>query len=199
MVCSAVVKDLHLMEGDVYYGDGGPDEVFGVDGALAVMVEVPAEDRQRPFLPARLVGEYGLVWGREEKLQVVPQARVHVAGHARLVEYPAWACVAGPLCGLEADCGDLADLRRVVVRHAVKEEGGVSGEGRFHLVPYVGPCRPDGVGGYGGGPAPVCCPCLGDGACGRLEGGGGVCQVECLEAYGGVRDAGEVVRQALVG
>ena len=31
----------------------------------------------------------------------------------------------------------------------------------------------------------------------RLEGGGGVCQVECLEAYGGVQ--GEVVRQALVG
>ena len=27
----------------------------------------------------------------------------------------------------------------------------------------------------------------------------GVCQVECLEAYGGVQDPGEVVRQALVG
>ena len=81
------------------------------------------------------------VWGWEEKLQVVP----HVCGHARMVECPAWACVAGPLCGLEADCGDLADLRRVVVGHAVKEEGGVSGVGRFHLVPYgvpiVGPCR----------------------------------------------------------
>ena len=48
-----------------------------------------------------------MVWGWEEKLQVVPQARVHVGGHARLVEYPARACVAGPLCGLEADCGDL--------------------------------------------------------------------------------------------
>ena len=132
-----------------------------------------------------------------------PQARVHGGGHARLVEYPAWACVAGPLCGLEADCGDLADLRRVVVGHAAKEEGGVSAVGRFHLVPYgvpiVGPCRPDGAGGYGGGPAPVCCPCLAHGACGRLEGGGGVCQVECLEAYGGVQDPGEVVRQALVG
>ena len=134
---------------------------------------------------------------------VVPQARVHVGGHARLVEYPAWACVAGPLCGLEADCGNFADLRRVVVGHAVKEEGGVSGVGRFHLVPYcvpiVGPRRPDGASGYGGGPAPVCCPCPGDGACGRLEGVGGVCQVECLEAYGGVQDPGEVVRQALVG
>ena len=118
-------------------------------------MEVPAEDRQRPFLRARVVGEYGVVWGSEEKLQVVPQARVHGGGHARLVEYPAWACVAGPLCGLEADCGDLADLRRVVVGHAVKEEGGVSGVGCFHLVPYgvpiVGPCRPDGAGGYGGG------------------------------------------------
>ena len=91
----------------------------------------------------------------------------------------------------------------MVVGHAVKEEGGVSGAGRFHLVPYgvpkVGPCRSDGVGGYGGGPASVCCPCLGHGACGRLEGGGGVCQVGCLEAYGGVQDPGEVVRQALVG
>ena len=134
---------------------------------------------------------------------MVPQARVHAGGHARLVEYPAWACVAGLLCGLEADCGDLADLRGVVVGHAVKEEGGVSGVGHFHLVPYgvpiVGPCRPDGAGGYGGGPAPVCCPCLGYGACGRLKGGGGVCQVECLKAYGGVQDPGEVVRQALVG
>ena len=52
-----------------------------------------------------------MVWGWEEKLQVVPQARVHVGGHARPVEYPAQACVAGPLCGLEADCADLADVR----------------------------------------------------------------------------------------
>ena len=62
----------------------------------------------------------------------------------------------------------------MVVGHAVKEEGGVSGVGRFHLVPYgvpiVGPCRSDGAGGYGGGPAPVCCPCLGHGACGRRDG-----------------------------
>ena len=166
-------------------------------------MEVPAEDRQRPFLGARVVGEYGVVWGWEGKLQVVPQARVHVRGYAFLVEYPAWACVAGPLCGLEADCGDLADFQRVVVGHAVKEEGGVSGVGRFHLVPYgvpiVGPCSPDGAGGYGGGPAPGCCPCLGYGACGRLEGGGGVCKVECLRAYEGVQDPSEVVRQALVG
>ena len=165
------------------------------------MVEVPAEDRQRPFLQARVVGEYGVVWGWEEKLQVVPQARVHVGGHARLVEYPAWACVAGPLCGLEADYGNLADLRRVVVGHAVKEEGGVTGVGRFHLVPYgvliVGSCRPDGAGGYGSGLAPVCCPCLCYGACGRLQGGGGLCQVECLVAYGGVQDPGEVLSQAL--
>ena len=68
MVCPAVVKDPHLGEGDVYYGDGGPDEVYGVDGAFGVMVEVPAEDRQRPFLRTRVVGEYGVVWGREEKL-----------------------------------------------------------------------------------------------------------------------------------
>ena len=110
-MCPDVVQDPHLGEGDVYYGDGGPDKVYGADGALGVMVEVPAEDRWRPFLWARVVGEYGVVWGSEEKLQVVPQARVHVGGHARPVEYPARACVAGPLCGLEADCGDLADLR----------------------------------------------------------------------------------------
>ena len=75
--------------------------------------------------------------------------------------------------------------------------------GRFHLVPggvyIVGPCCTDGASGYGGGPAPVCCPCLGDGACGWREGRGGVCQVECLEAYGGIQDSAEVVRQALVG
>ena len=73
----------------------------------------------------------------------------------------------------------------------------MSSVGRLHLVPYcvpiVGPRRPDGASGYGGGPAPVCCPCLGDGACGRLDGGGGLCQVECLEASGGVQDPGEVV------
>ena len=122
------------------------------------MVQVPAEDRQRPFLRARVVGEYGVVWGWEEKLQVVPQARVHGGGHAGLVEYPAWACVAGPLCGLEADCGNLPDLWRVVVGHAVKEEGSVSGEGRFHLVPYgvpiVGPCCLDGAGGMEVGQPP---------------------------------------------
>ena len=187
----------------MYYVDGGPDEVYGVDVALGVMVEVPAEDRQRPFLRVRVVGEYGLVWGWEKELQVVPQAHVHGGGHACVVEYPAWACVAGPLCGYETDCGDLADVWRVLAGHAVREEGGVSGVGRLQLVsfgvPIVGPCRPDGSGGYGGGPAPVCCPCLGYGACGWLEGGGGVCQVECLEAYGGVQDPGEVVRQALVG
>ena len=77
------------------------------------------------------------------------------------------------------------------------------GVGRFHLVPYgvpiVGPCRLDGASGYGGRPAPVCCPCLGDGECAQLEGGGAMCQVECLEAYGGVQDAAELVRQDLVG
>ena len=117
--------------------------MYGVNGASRVMVAVPAEDWQGSFLQACVVGEYGVVQGREEKLQVVPQARVHVAGHARLVEYPAWACITGPLCGLEADCGDFADFRRVVVGHAVKEEGGVAGVGRFHLLPYgipiVGP------------------------------------------------------------
>ena len=203
MVCPTVMKDLHLEEGDVHYGDGGPDEVYFVNGAFWVMPEVPAKHRKGPFVQARVVGEYGVVQRREEELQVVPQARVHVGWHARLLEYPVWACVAGVLCGLEADCGDFADLRRVGVGHAVKEEGGVSGVGRFHLVPYcvpiVGPCRPDGASGYGGGPAPVCCPCLGDGASGGLEGGGEVCQVECLEAYGGIQDPFEVVRQTLVG
>ena len=37
-----------------------------------------------PFLRARVVGEYGVVWGREEKLQVVLQALVHVGGSLEL-------------------------------------------------------------------------------------------------------------------
>ena len=89
MVSAAVLKDPHFGEGDVYYGDGGPDEVYCVDGAFKVMVEVPAEDRQGSLLRAHVVGEFGVVRGREEKLQVVAEARVHVGGHARLVEYPA--------------------------------------------------------------------------------------------------------------
>ena len=48
----------------------------------------------------------------------------------------------------------------MVLGHVVEEEGGVSGVGRFHLVPYgvpiVGPCRTDGASRYGGGSAPVC-------------------------------------------
>ena len=107
-----------------------------VDGALGVMVEVPAENRQRPFLRARVDGEYGVVLGRDEELQVVLQARVYVGGHARLVEYPVWACVTGPLCGLEVECGDLAHLWQVVVAHAVKDEGSVSGVGLFNFVSY---------------------------------------------------------------
>ena len=86
--------------------------------------------------------------------------------------------------------------------HAMEKERGVSRVGCLHLVPYgvtiTGPCCTDGSGGYGGGPAPVCRPCLGDGVCGCLEGGGGSCWVECLEALPGVQDPREVVRQALV-
>ena len=89
-MCPVAVKDPRFGEGDVYYFDGGPDEVYGVDGAFEVMVEVPAEDRQGSFLLACVVGEYGVVRGREEKLQVVPHACVDVGGHACLVEYPAW-------------------------------------------------------------------------------------------------------------
>ena len=44
-MCPALVQDPHLGDGDVYYDDGGPDKVCGVDDALGVMVEVPAEDR----------------------------------------------------------------------------------------------------------------------------------------------------------
>ena len=67
--------------------------------------------------------------GRQYKLQVVPQACFDADGHSCLVEYPAWACVAGLFCGLEADRGDFANFRGVVVGHAVKEEGGVPGVG----------------------------------------------------------------------
>ena len=65
MVCPAAVKDPHLGESDVYYCDGGPDEVYGVDVAFGVMVEVPAKDCQGSFLWARVVGVYGVVRGRE--------------------------------------------------------------------------------------------------------------------------------------
>ena len=46
----------------------------------------------------------------------------------------------------------------MVVQHVVKEEGAVSGVGRFLLVPHgvpiVGPCRSEGAGGYGVGQPP---------------------------------------------
>ena len=77
MVCPAVVKDLQFGEGDVYYGDGGPDEVYGVDGAFGVMGEVPAEDCQWSFLQACVVGEYGVLRVREEQLELDPQFSVH--------------------------------------------------------------------------------------------------------------------------
>ena len=64
-MCPAAVKDPHQGEGDIYHCDGGPDEVYGVDGAFGVMVEVPAEERQGFFLRACVVGEYGVVRGRE--------------------------------------------------------------------------------------------------------------------------------------
>ena len=133
---------------------------------------------------------------------MVTDAGVGVGGHACLLEYPAWACVAGSLRCLEADRGDFVDLRGVFVGHAVEEECGVPGVGCPHLVPYdvpvMGPRRTDGPSWYGGWPDPVCCPCLGEGARGWLGGGGRVRQVECLGADGRVQHPGEVVRQPLV-
>ena len=102
MVCPAVVKDPHLGEGDVYYGDGGHEEVYGVDGAFGVMVEVPAEDRQGPFLRAPVVGENAVLRGRE--VQVVPQ-RVFI-----LVGMPVWWSIQHGHV-LRARC---ADWRRIV-------------------------------------------------------------------------------------
>ena len=65
VVCSAAVKDPHLRESDTHYCDGGADDVDGVDGAFGAMMEVPAEDCQGSFLLVCVVGEYGVVWGRE--------------------------------------------------------------------------------------------------------------------------------------
>ena len=65
MVCLAAVKDPLLGESEAYYCDRGSNEVNGVDAAIGVMLEVPAEDCQGPFLLACVVGEYGVVWGRE--------------------------------------------------------------------------------------------------------------------------------------
>ena len=67
----------------------------------------------------------------------------------------------------------------------------------LYVVPIMEPCRTDGRSGYGGGPVPVCCLCLGDGTRGWLEGSGGVCHVECLKACGDVQDPGDVLPQAL--
>ena len=74
----------------------------------------------------------------------------------------------------------------------------MSGVGYFapRGVTILGPCRTEGSSGYGAGPAPVRCPCLGEGGRGRLQGGGGLCQVEFLEAGRGVQDPREVVCQS---
>ena len=56
MVCPTAVKDPHLGESDVYYCDGGSEEVYGVDGAFGALVEVPAEDRQGSFFPLGMCG-----------------------------------------------------------------------------------------------------------------------------------------------
>ena len=110
---------------------------------------------------------------------MVPDAGVGAGGHASLVEYAAWGCVLGSLRGLMSDRSEFPDLRALVVGHAVGEERAVLGVGCLHLVPYgpstLGPCRTDGLGGCGGGLAPLCRPCFGDGAFARLQGGGGVC------------------------
>ena len=49
---------------------------------------------------------------------MVPDAGVGVGGHACLVEYRAWARVAGSFRGLQSDRSDFADIRGVVVGHA---------------------------------------------------------------------------------
>ena len=64
-MCPAAVKGRHSGESDVYYCDGGPDEVYGVDGAVGLMVEVPAEDRQGSFFRACVVDDHSVVQGRE--------------------------------------------------------------------------------------------------------------------------------------
>ena len=64
-MCPAAVKDPHLGESDVHHCDAGSDEVYGVDGAFGLMVEVPAEDRYLSLLWAGVVAEDGVVWGRQ--------------------------------------------------------------------------------------------------------------------------------------
>ena len=100
VVCHAVVGDPHLGEGDVYYGDGGPDEVYGVDTAFGVMVEVPAEDRQGSFLRACVVVEYGMPWRREKKLQVVCTCACSCW----------WACLSGGVSSVGMCCGPVVRL-----------------------------------------------------------------------------------------
>ena len=69
-------------------------------------------------------------------VSMAPCGEAWVVPDACLLKYPAWARVAGSLRGLESNPGDFADLRGVVVGHAVQEECGVSGVGCLYLVPY---------------------------------------------------------------
>ena len=64
-MCPDVVEDPHLGESDVQHSDRCTHQVDGVDGAFGVMPEVSAEDCQGSFLLAGVVGEDGVVWGRE--------------------------------------------------------------------------------------------------------------------------------------
>ena len=88
-----------------------------------------------------------------------------------------WARIAGPLRSLDFDHGDFAELWEMLMGHAVQKGCSVLGVGRVYLVPggvsIVGPRGTDGSVCYG--VCAVCRPCFGDGACGWLEGGGGMC------------------------
>ena len=64
-MCLALVEDPHFGEGDIHGCDGGANQVNGFEDALWAIVEVLAEDCQGPVPLVGVVGEIGVVWGRE--------------------------------------------------------------------------------------------------------------------------------------
>ena len=65
MVYSTVVEDSNFRENDIHHCDQGANQVDGVDGPPWVLVEVSAEDCKGSFLRAGVVGQDGVVLGRE--------------------------------------------------------------------------------------------------------------------------------------
>ena len=127
-MCPAVVKDPHLGEGDVYYRDGGSDEVYGVDGAFGVMVERSASGPS-----SRPVSLVSLAWCGEGMRS------------CRWFHRRVFMLVGMPVCGVSSVgmcCGPVVRLRGGLwrLRRLPASGGGSCGEGGGRCVW----CRPHG-------------------------------------------------------